>query len=128
MKLSVKSTDFFTIPLRHSFFGKNYVVFYREKLQCFFTGKNFSAFLQGKKPQCFFYREKLRSFLQGKNLSAFFTGKNYGLFYKGKLRTFLLKNYVLFYMFGVFFTMKKPFTRTFLLKNYFFTCSGSFLQ
>ena len=61
MKLSVKTTDFFYIPLTSFVFCKNYVVF---------------------------YREKLRTFLQGKT-TYFFTGKNYGLFYREKLRTFL---------------------------------------
>ena len=65
MKLSVKKYVLFYIPLRHPFFVKTSVVF---------TGKNYVLF----------YREKLRTFLHGKTTYFFTTDfftKNYGLFY-----------------------------------------------
>ena len=83
MKLSVKTTVFFTFPLRHSFFGqttvfftgKNYGIFYKEKTTVIFTGKNYGIF----------YREKT---------TVIFTGKNYGIFYREKLRSFLQRKHV----------------------------------
>ena len=51
MKLGVKTTDFFTFRLRHSFFVKTSMVF---------TGEKLRTFLQGKTTD--FFTKKLRTF------------------------------------------------------------------
>ena len=77
MKLGVKTTYFFTFPLRHPFFVKTSVVFYREKLRTFLQGKNYVLFY--RENYVLFYIKKLRTFLQGK--TTYFFTKNYVLFY-----------------------------------------------
>ena len=93
MKLSVKNTYIFTIPLRHTFYVKirtfllkNYGLFYKGKITDFFTREKLRTFLQGKN-YGLFTSKKLTDFLQIKNLRAFLV-KTYGLFTNKNLRTF----------------------------------------
>ena len=81
MKLCVKTTDFFTFLLRHSFFVKTSVFFTGEKLRTFLHSLT-SFFV---KTSVLFTGEKLRTFLH--SLTSFFV-KTSVLFYGGKTTVF----------------------------------------